>query len=61
MKILYIDLAQVSHIVNGRKPFALGVVKPSRHLKLIQGGQTAKQYAPRVETDQSTNTPQTAA
>lgn len=62
MKILYIDVAKVSHIVNGRKPFALGVVKPERHnLRLIVGGQTPKQYAPKIETNQSTSTPQTAA
>jgi hypothetical protein len=62
--ILYIDIAQVARTVNGRKPIALGVVKPNRHgLTLLQGGQSAKQYAPRVpnqSTNQS-NTPRSVA
>jgi len=61
MKILYIDIASVARVVNGRKPFSLGIVKPERHnLTLIVGGQSPKQYSPKIETNQST-TPQSAA
>ena len=62
MKIVYIDIASVARIVNGRKPISLGIVRSERHnLRLIIGGQSPKQYAPKIETNQSNTTPQTAA
>jgi len=62
MSVLYLDVSEIAAKVVPRKKglFFLHHHKPERHnLRLIVGGQSPKQYAPR--TNQSNTTPQTAA
>jgi len=56
MRTLHLDVAEIANRVAPRRKglFYFRHYKPERHLKLIQGGQTAKQYAPRVSNQSNT-------